>query len=280
MEDKIDSLIEMFGKNKKMLVLLLIIYIIVMICVIAVIWWPKEPGYAEYNEVDIDARKEELAQMYLNDLSFMFKTEDTEQVQNVISSDYVLFKDKDRISIISDLKNEGFFSLYTELRGMEIYTDGNTYVYTTTLYAPNNNTKKINIIETFPYQYSIAFDDFYKYLEPEKTITEGKLTFKVNSVYRNLKYVRYNVSITNDDETYALFNFNEGIGVKAVLEDGNSYLFTNAISAEQTTKLEPGTTITKEFIFEIPAQLQNGVEYLVFTNVKQSLSSSNIKVAI
>lgn len=279
MEDKIDYLIEMLGKNKKTLFIVIIAYVVITLGIIVAIWWPEAPDYATYNSINIEQNKRDMAQKYLNDLSIMFKTEDEKQVQELISSEYVNFVKKDRLQIISELKEEGYFSLYSDVKGMEVFVDGDTYVYTTAIYSKGNK-KNISVIEKFPYKYEIVFDDFYGYKSYELIRTLSNVEFKINSVYSNLKYITYNVSITNYNDTYVLFNFNDSAGVQAILSDGTSYLMANNVSTEQYTKVDTGMTINKEFVFQIPVQLQHGIENILFNDVSVNLEKKDLRVIL
>lgn len=277
MDDLIDSVTNLLGKNKKALFIFLVVYIIIMLVVLGVIWWPEKESRFKYEYVDISAKKEEIAQQYMNDIALLFKLEDTEVIKDKIDNTYVDFLGESKDKLIERLKAEGYFSLYANMKGMDVYTDGNTYVYSTTIYR-NNNSRKLNIIETYPYEYTITFDDFYKYQKVNKTTKVENINFTINSIYNNLKYVEVDMKIQNLNDVYARFNFNNAVSVQAVLIDGKKYSAANLISTEDYTNIEKNTTINKKFVFEIPAQLQDGIEYIVFNNVKLEFSTINMKV--
>ena len=93
--------------------------------------------------------------------------------------------------ILNELKELGYFSKDVEVRGANIYADGDTYVYSTTMYS-GENSKVVNIIERYPYDYEIVFDDFYSYEKRGTSYTNESIKFTIDDVYRNLKYIEFN----------------------------------------------------------------------------------------
>ena len=280
MDDKIEQFISIFGRNKKSLIYMLIVYALIALIVIAIIWWPKEKRYAEYEKLDLKAKQTKLAQSYVNIISNMFRNSKTDDIKSLISREYVEYTGKSVDKIIKELDNMGFLSQSASIKGVNLYTDGDTYVYSTTIYSGTGNSRAINIIEKYPYEYEIVFDDFYSYDNYGKTVTSENIEFKIENIYRNLKYVEINMRIENLNDTYARFDFNSIDGVYAILEDGTRYAVTNLVSSEPYTNIEPNMTIKKNFVFEIPAQLQEGLKYIVFNGVNIKFSTMNIKVSI
>lgn len=279
MEDKIDELFAILGNNKKSLIIAIIVYVVITLAILVVIWWPEEKDYATYEAVNIETKKATLGQNYLNTLSEMFKNSRTSELESLISSKYINYTEKSADDIISELTKEGYFSNKAEVRGISIYEDGDTYVYSTTVYS-GNNKRTINIIEKYPYNYEIVFDDFYTYEVSGNTYTNKNIKFTIESIYRNLKYVEINMKIENLNDTYARFDFTSTVGVQAVLEDGTKYSPSNLISGEAYTNIESNMMVNKSFVFEIPAQLQEGIKYIVFNGVNLEFSKSNIQVNI
>ena len=82
------------------------------------------------------------------------------------------------------------------------------------------------------------------------------------------------MQIENLNSTYARFDFASTVGVQAVLEDGTKYSPANLISGESYTNIESNMIVNKNFVFEIPAQLQEGIKYIVFNDVSLEFSKS------
>lgn len=279
MGNLIDDITNTLGKNRKILFYAILTYIVIMIVVLLFIWWPEKKWELEYTKVNIQEKQKQLAQDYMDEIALMFITEDKEAIKGLVSDEYVNYLGITKDDIIKSLDNDGYFSLYSQVRGMDIYTDGNTYVYSTNIYS-NNNNRRMNIIETYPYEYDIVFDDFYDYKKANSTVTQEGIKLTITSVYRNLKYIEFEMKIENLNNTYARFDFNSSNCVQAVLEDANQYSAANLVSTGAYTNINSNETITKKFVFEIPAQLQNGIEYIVFNNVKLEFSQMNIKVKV
>jgi len=279
MKDKIDEFFEIFGNDKKSLINVVIAYIVIMVIVLVVIWWPKGSNFAKYEKVDIASKKSTAAQNYLNTLTDMLRNSKKEQFKQLISNRYINYTGYTSDEIIESLDNLGYFSNDVTVSGMNIYADGDTYVYSTTAYS-GENKKTINIIERYPYEYEIVFDDFYSYDQTNRSYTSKNIKFTLLNIYRNLKYIEINMKIENLNSTYARFDFSSTVGVQAVLEDGTKVSLANSISNEANTNIESNMTVNKKFVFEIPAQLQEGIEYIVFNGVSLEFSEVDIKVAI
>ena len=136
----------------------------------------------------------------------------------------------------------------------------------------------MSIIETYPYVYSIAFDGFYKFDESSKEATSDGIKIKIKNEYRNLKYIEFNLSIENNNDIYARFDFNSVNCVQAVLKDGKAYSAVNLVSKDNYTDVEANMIINKNFVFNIPVQLQNSIEYIVFNGVKLNFSTIDLKI--
>lgn len=279
MRDKVDELFDIIGMNRKNLIYVIIVYIIIISSIIVIIWWPESDKHMTYQKVDIESKKTQMAQNYIYILTNIFKNKDTQELKKLIPNSYIEYTGSTLDKIVSNIENEGFFSNNVEFRGINIYQDGDTYVYSTTMYS-ENNSKTINIIERYPYDYEIVFDDFYSYEELGIYSINQNIKFTVNDVYRNLKYIEFNMKIENQNQSYAKFDFNSTVGVQAILEDGTSYALANLVSTEQYTNIEPNMTVNKNFVFEIPAQLQEGIEYIVFNGITLEFSTINVKINV
>lgn len=279
MGDRLDNLLSVFGKNRKSVVYVIAAYVIILVIVLVVIWWPRPKTYSTYTPVDLENKKEQVAQNYLNILNTLFRNKNTDKIEELISYGYIRYTGKSVSEIIGELQNSNFFSNTVEVKGISVYSDENTYVYSTRIYS-GNNSRIINIIETSPYNFELVFDDFYSYEEYLGTVESEDINFTINSMYRNLKYVEIDVGIENLNLSYARFNFGDPTAVQAILADGTKYSVANAVSYETYTNVQPNTTINKKFVFEIPAQLQNSIEYIIFNGVTVDYSQKNIKVNI
>lgn len=276
MEDKIDELTRILGNNKKSVIKAFIIYIIITLVILVWIWIPKTDGRIKYNKVNMDSKKKELANYYYNDILSKFKSLNKETVSSLLSDDYLYFLDKKNEDVINELEGKGVFSSDTIISNMTIYEDKGTYVYTATI----NNTIKINLIEEEPYSYVIAFDDFYSYNDNEESVTKANIKFTIDSEYRNFEYIKYKMRIDNKENVYCSFKFSDIKGVQAVLEDGTKFDLANSVATEEYTVLNTNTTISKQFVFNIPVQLQNSIEYIIFNDVKIDSATMNIKINV
>lgn len=279
MEDKIDELTQILGNNKKSVLIAFGVYIFITLIVLIFIWIPKTDGRIKYDKVNMDSKKQELATYYYNKILSEFKNLNKESVSSLLSNNYLNFSNKENKEIINELEEKGVFSSEISMSNMTVYEDKGTYVYTATINTLNDNIK-INLIEEKPYNYAIAFDDFYSFTNSEKTVTKENIKFTIDSEYRNFEYIKYDMRIENKENVYCSFDFNNITGVQAVLEDGTKFALANAVSTEAATVVRQNTTISKQFVFNIPVQLQNSIEYIIFNDVKIDSAIMNIKIYV
>ena len=277
--ENIESIMSEVVYDKKKLIPLLILYIVVSLIVLVIIWWPKPKDYISYEPVDISAKKTQLAGFYMNEISTIFKQAKKNELSRLISYDYREYVGKSTSEIIASLEEDGFLQNDITIRDMTVYVDDETYVYTTTIYA-GQKSKKVNVIEKTPYNYSIVFDDFYSFENTSKTTKKQDIKFTIESIYKNLNYIEIDMKIENLNKSYAKFDFSSATAVQAILEDGTKYPLANAISSEANTNIESNTTVNKSFVFNIPAQLQEGIKYIVFNGVTIEFATTNISVEI
>ena len=280
MSDLIDKIANAFSKNKRFFTLTIIAYIVICIIIILIIWWPKESNLHAYTSVDVSVRQQTEAQRYINLVSNILRKEDKETFKNLISSKYIKYIGKSDDDIIKMLEDEGYFSDTTEVRGMQLYVDNNTYIYSTTVYSSKGNNRKLNIIETYPYKYTISLDDFYSYNEVDKISIIKNIKFTITEIYYNLKYVEYNIKIENLNNFDVKFNFNDSTQLQAITSAGKAYNVANFVSTSNYTTVNSNSVINKKIVFEIPVQLQESIKYIRFKGVTFEYSSSNIDIEL
>lgn len=279
MEDKIDELTTILGNNKKSVIKAFIIYLVITLIIVVFIWIPKTDGRMKYSKVNIENKKQELVKYYYNNILSKFRSLSKENISSLLSDEYLLYVNKSNEQVVNELEEKGMFSSEITMSSMTVYEDKGTYVYTATINGLNDNIK-INIIEKEPYSYVIAFDDFYSYSNDVGSVTKENIKFTIDNEYRNFEYIKYNLRIENKENVYCSFNFSDIKGVQAVLEDGTKFNLANAVATEISTVVKKSSTITKQFVFNIPVQLQNSIEYIIFNDVKIDSATMNIKIYV
>ena len=280
MDKFIDKIINSFKGKRKYFTYVIILYVIINLAFIVVIWWPKDVSVNKYQSINLQDKQNEQTQVYLNTVYDIFKNNKKEILKSLISEDYAAYISKSKDDIVSDLIGENFFSNKVQVRGIELFVDENTYIYSMTLYSSNGSSRRLNVIETFPYKYSIVFDDFYDYKEMYKTVEKQGIKFTILSVYKNLKYIEYNIRIENLNDYYVSINFNDATQVQAITSDSHVYSAANLVSTSNLTNIDSNSLINKKIAFQVPAQLQNGVKLIRFKNVVLKYSNSIIDIDV
>lgn len=273
----------MVDPNKKTFnisVAFVIVYIILAIIILVVIWHPKiqnnMSGEMEYDNVtDGEKRCQDL---YLSQIRFYLKEQNSDELlkkldksfmenNNLNESNYKEFLLKNHIIGKNPTLKEGSFSKQSD----------NVYVYRFKYYL-NGYQRYVNVIETYPYQFTISFEqDSLPLINNSSNETTLKSTVKNNNI-DNVKYevsktsvrdngITYTLKITNNSDKDVEFNFDNITNVSVILSDGKIANLGAAVISSDDDILTPGGSLTKELFFAVSSQDQNKITNLRIQNV-------------
>ena len=277
MEDRIDAFFDLFKNNKRLLFFTFILYIILMIVIIIFIWKPKEVTYGKFDIINATEKATNDGKSYINKITLFLKSKSKGDLEKLISPEYINYTGKSAAEIVEDLSN--LMGSGARCEGFVLYQDGDTYIYTTTINS-NGATKKLNIIEQKPYEYTIAFDNFYKYRNTSRTYSDNNIDFRINSIYNNLGYMQYNMSITNNNIADVTLNFNDSSRIALVTTSQQVYYLENVTSMDKSTILSNGVTMEKSLVFGIPVQNQSDISYIVFRDAIVNNQTTKITIEL
>lgn len=279
MEEKIEEILAIFGNDKKKIIRVMVLYCVIVLIAIVIIWWPEKDNFVHYDMANMTYVKSDVAQEYVESIGYMLNNNKTEDIEGLIDRAYIMYSKKSAKQLVDELKSQGYFSGMTEIRDVKLYEDGNTYIYMMDMYF-DGNKKAISIVETKPYQYTIVFDDFYAYQNINMSEVKEGIKFTLVDKYYNMKYFEVNMRIENTTEYEASLDFTSTSGVRLELEDGTTYAVANLVTSEIRTSLTPNKLVNKNFVFEIPVQLQGEIKNIIFNNVQTANGKKNIKLTL
>ena len=128
----------------------------------------------------------------------------------------------------------------------------------------------VNLIETFPYEYTISFlqDTIPTAIEHSYIRTVNGLKFEITEKTRRDSSITYRVQITNNNDDKVTFNFNTIANVGLLVgNDGEIKQTSTALSAS-TNELTKDSYLVRNMYFPINMQYQNDISGMVFYNVK------------
>lgn len=274
---------EFFKNNKKTIIIFSFVYVIIMIFVIYYIWKPEEiekNDIIKYKPVTAEDVTNKVMNNCLEQVAYRFILGEKEELADMISSDYFKYRGIKSNELMDEFEKDGFFSLDTQIKNITKYDLGDIYIYRGIL-TNGINQRYVNIIEEYPYEYELSFDDLYKYKEKGIKREKQKISFEIFNIAYNMTYMQCTIRITNLKNNYVFINLTENKNMVLVLEDGQEYIaeFPKSITNEQMN-LNRGSNTTINVIFRIPLQEQENISHIEFKNVKLDGEKSNIEIVI
>lgn len=274
---------EFITENKKLISRSLIIYILIMIAIIYFIWRPESSAdeailwsYEEYDEKEVQQR---VMDNYMQDIAYKVMLSQEDQIAEIISQNYLDYSQKTPKDVIKGLKQEGYLGSYNvQIKNVVQYDLGDVQVYAGDL-TNGGASKNINVIETYPNEYKISFDDFYKYTSYSNTYEENGVKFSITAMSQKLKQCSYDITISNIDNEYTSFNLLSNSGIVLVLNDGTEFNISDGASyGTEYTKIDKGSSIRIKPTFKISLNLQDDIAKIVFKDVRIDGSEADIEV--
>ena len=261
---------EYFKDNKKLIYIMGALYIVAMVFVIYFIWKPESNDNAmvKYTPVDDKKLQEKIVNEYAQNIAFNFVLGESNVIKEMLNPGYLAYRKISSDNMIDELTKKGFFSLDTQIKDIKQYILGDVYVYKGIL-TNNKRDMEINIIETYPYEYTIAFDDFYKYSEISEVFEAEGIKFDIKERTYGTTHVDFKIKITNTDNKYAIFNLNKASLVVLGLENGTEYEASMSVQdVEKKTDLNINSSEILDVMFRVPLQNHEKIAYIKFKNVQ------------
>lgn len=271
-----------FGSDKKLIRIFIIVYILASIIILVLIWVPfteKAPSFATYKEYTDEEILSKSSGNYLNDISLQFMLGQKESIANIIDNGYLDYTQQSREDVISMLESKKLFDINTKFGKVEVKQDGDLTVYSFDIINGDNNVG-LNLIETFPFQYTLAFDSYVKYDKSNYIYKIDGIKFNIKSVYKHQKYIVYDIEITNEDNSYIILNTSAVKDIYASAEDDSIYNIVNPIVLSNDGRINKGSVIRFKINFEIPFPIQSTIEKLTFSDVSIGDEKKNISITI
>ena len=270
---------EYFRDNKKILKIVLIVYVIISIAIIYFIWRPKDNDVnpvVKYEEVDESKLNKNILKEYIDNIVFDFVLEQKEILKEIVNSKYLKYRNITADDLLSELEESGFFVSNTSIKDIEKYEIDDTYVYRGIL-TNGTNERYINVIEEYPYDYSITFDSFFNSSSQRKEINKSKIKFEIIETINLVSNIEYKIKITNVGNENVTFNFNDNKKISILLEDNQEYIAEYPLGAMYNeTNLTKGSSITIDVLFRVPLQNHEKVDSINFKDVRLDVVKDDI----
>lgn len=262
------------NKEKTFTYLVIISIVVALLIVIITIWIPSstvkditirnyEPK--NYGEIRLNYYKDNI----FNILS----ASNFEKTYQKIDEEYLKDNNLNDIQEAKDyFMSNSFIGNSIVIESIEIISKNNdNYVYRVS-YNISDTKKYAFISEKKINDYTISFSNSgtTKNLASNITKKYGELEFLVTIKESRIDSIVYEITIKNNySDIRADFNLTDLYSVQASLEDNSLYNMASIISnGEETFSLNPNSFFTKEYVFNIPQEMQGKINGIKFNDIQ------------
>ncbi len=227
----------------------------------------------KYNVNSEQDSKTAISNGYFDDMNRLLRTDNYDELFAKVDQGYLTSQGFNKDSLYNYLVSKhliGTSDDNIEMLSMESGKQEND----TTIYRIKYKMKfyigYVNLIETFPYEYTISFlqDTIPTAIEHSYIRTVNGLKFEITEKTRRDSSITYRVQITNNNDDKVTFNFNTIANVGLLVgNDGEIKQTSTALSAS-TNELTKDSYLVRNMYFPINMQYQNDISGMVFYNVK------------
>lgn len=272
-------MLEYLIEHKKTINILLIISIII---IVAVIWWPEDDIELSYynvlSEEDIDSS---VTQEYGNELFEALYLGDMKLLNEKKSDEYLEYNAIQTGYYESWLRENGIFSNNITFNATKKYNYGDTVIYSVDA-TFSGNSKRINIIETYPEQWYYTFDTFVSFKDILRTVETEEYGATVNSIYQDLNYIQFDCSVFVNEKDKITLDISKSDSVKLIMKDKSSFIMATNNFSSESTLINGKEYINLKCIFNVPITSQSNISSVVFNtfNINNEVESLKINVSL
>lgn len=269
----------MDNEKKEKIYIYTAITIVALVVILSIIFiWGQlftTQKYKEVNKYENDISYEStMVPYYENLVAKELKISNFEELLPHISTNYLSSVGLENASpeeIKSYLRDNGLIGAIINITSTSYSSnyDGNYYRIR---YNSGKLNKYVNVIENKPYSFVITFDQG----NISAIIPNSSVTKNVNEVIYNFEMVdctsnsvTYDITISNESEYVYQYDFSALNHAQLIYDDDKLVnIATNVISSNDDYTINPGSSKTYTFIYNIDSSNQFLINGFKFTNVK------------
>lgn len=275
-------------KKEKILIYSAITLVIVLIISLIIIIWSSSLSKVQYSDINkySDMSYENISTNYYREyLDKNLRPNNFDILYENISSEYMSsINCETKEDMKAYLINNHLIS--NDLSIVEIsYTENDNYNYYRATYRAFGQVKYVNIKENKPYNYEISFEqnNINGFIN-KGSISElynDEILFELEMINADSNSVKYRITINNNSIHTYKFKFNSILGAQ-LRYDKNKYanISALALNESETNEIEPESSKTFEFLYNIDFKDQVKIDGFLFADVKRDNESINIEFDI
>lgn len=284
--------------------LFIVVYAILAIIVLLFIWWPKDKlnnvnGNFKYSDVD----EEQMAiDIYKTELTPLLSKKNMDKLYEKLNYNYMAQNNITKDNYKSFLETCNYISDSVNIIECSVSRQGNDIYIYKFKYSSNNEIHYVNLIESFPYEYSLSFEqdtipivdntssisNIENNSKSEETsnnfntktsvIDDIVYEIKVNTIRDN--GISYTLKITNNSDKNAEYNFDNITNVSAIMSDGKIANMGGTVISSEEDIVTPNGSLEKDLFFAISSQDQYKIKTIRILNAKIGEEKKTINISM
>lgn len=284
--------------------LFIVVYAILAIIVLLFIWWPKDKlnnvnGNFKYSDVD----EEQMAiDIYKTELTPLLSEKNIDKLYEKLNYNYMAQNSITKDNYKSFFETCNYISDSVNIIECSVSRQGNDIYIYKFKYSSNNEIHYVNLIESFPYEYSLSFEqDTIPIVEntssisniennskSEETLNNSNTKtsviddivyeIKVNTIRDN--GISYTLKITNNSDKNAEYNFDNITNVSAIMSDGKIANMGGTVISSEEDIVTPNGSLEKDLFFAISSQDQYKIKTIRILNAKIGEEKKTINISM
>lgn len=284
--------------------LFIVVYAILAIIVLLFIWWPKDRlnnvnGNFKYSDVD----QEQMAiDIYKTELTPLLSKKNMDKLYEKLNYNYMAQNSITKDNYKSFLETCNYISDSVNIIECSVSRQGNDIYIYKFKYSSNNEIHYVNLIESFPYEYSLSFEqdtipivdntssisNIENNSKSEETsnnsntktsvIDDIVYEIKVNTIRDN--GISYTLKITNNSDKNAEYNFDNITNVSAIMSDGKIANMGGTVISSEEDIVTPNGSLEKDLFFAISSQDQYKIKTIRILNAKIGEEKKTINISM
>lgn len=270
----------------RLYVLVAVIVTIVVLVVIIFIWFPKSGDSKDiYRYTVADDYKEQGYNAIYSSVRSLLYTSNVDSLYTKMDTSFLSEKGLNEQNFKNYMISNNLIGDSVTLKNYSVLEEGDTVIYRVNYIVSGDFGQKsnvVNIIETYPYEYTLSFeqDSIPITSSNDKTIEDEGIRFEVKITERKNNQIKYSVKITNLYNTSVKFDFTNANNVYLKLSDGSVIKQTSIITSDDNNvNLEKDSYITKDFVFNVSLENQSNIKSLVFTSINVDENSKDVIIS-
>ena len=258
------DLIELLFSNKKNIVLIAIGYVIIVIVALIIIWKPDTileiSKYEPYNESE---KQKEMASLYFSLVQDVLMYNSKSDLSSIVSNKYLEYTGQSIEELTRKLNVQGKLPPITDVSFQKL-GDQNIYIGNLNV---NSALIPICVIEEYPYDIKITFDNFIDYYDINSITSKNKFYITAKSVYKNLNYVEYDIELSNKGDEPVNIDFSIATNICLYMKNGQEVYLSNPYDINNTKSVQYNEIVNRKIIFNISILEQDEIKSIGFKNI-------------